>query len=369
MKKNKKIELGYKSIFRTLDTDYFLENFDTLQNIYVNDTFTTNHFVYNENIHAVYGIYKQNIKKLGVQLGLRLEQANTESDVKTTEEVYKNDYFSFFPTVHMNYKIDKKQEVNLSYSRRINRPRTRAMNPFSSNADPLNIRKGNPYLKPEYIDSYEIEYIRFLNKSSISIAAFYKKTVDMISRFKTIDSAGITTSTWTNFASGQSYGMEFIANAMFYKWWNMTLSSNFYQHEIDGSNIETDMNTESFGYSVKLLSNWKITKKIDFQTSFNYRSPKKFAQGEMDERYNLDLSVKKKILNDKGSISIRITDVFDTKKFNYEINDPLYYQKSTHRWQSRMLHLSFSYTFGRLKEKKQRKSSNGGGNGMEDFDI
>ncbi|MBL7129298.1 MAG: TonB-dependent receptor, partial [Ignavibacteria bacterium] len=166
--KDSKLETGFRSIFRNSDNDFRTEYYDYIQNKFITDTNRTNQFIYSELINAFYGSYTGSISNFGYQLGIRLEHTNTDGELVTTNEAFNDNYLSVFPRASISHKLGTSQELQVSYSRRINRPRLRFLNPFPNSSDPLNIRKGNPQLKPEFIDSYELSYLHYFNSSVVT---------------------------------------------------------------------------------------------------------------------------------------------------------------------------------------------------------
>lgn len=353
--KDKKIEAGYKSTFRNFDTDYRYENYDETTGEYVNDLNKTNQFIYSDQLHAIYAQYRQSIKKFGYQVGIRSEYATTESELVTNYEVYTKDYFSIFPSAFVTYKPDDKSQVKATYSRRINRPRKNQLNPFADYEDPLNIRKGNPYLDPEYTDSYELEYSRFLGKVSLTTTGYYRQTNDYIQRYREVSTDGVTTTTFENMDQQRNLGVEIILNGSIAKWWTFTLSSNLYWNEQDASNIQEDLSSSSFAASGRVFTTFKLPYKTEFQLTYSYRAPMEVSQGTMKEMQMMNVALSKKVLKDKGTVSVRVSDPFNFQQFGFEFEGEDYYQDFTRKRQSQIVTVAFAYRFGELKDRDSRQ--------------
>src|SRR5690606_25155813 len=125
-------------------------------------------------------------------------------------EEFRNDYFSVFPSLFLAYKAGDALQFKASYSRRVQRPRTRSLNPFISYDDPQFRRVGNPYLKPEYTDSYELSAVWFADAATLTATPFLRRSTDVVRRYELIDSNGISTSTFVNFDRNESYGVDLI---------------------------------------------------------------------------------------------------------------------------------------------------------------
>lgn len=372
--KRSRLETGLKTLLRDLNSEFAFETFDPVADTYVIDETQSNQFNYSEQIHAAYITYAREVGKFSFQAGLRAEQAFTESTLVTTGEVFENDYFSLFPTLHTVYELPNDQELMFSYSRRINRPSVRSLNPFTNFADPLNLRSGNPFLNPEYINSLELGYSKFWKGTSITGNVYYKGIEDIIQRFKFIDDDGVSVTTYENLASGRNYGLELISRVTFNKKWNANASVNVFRTEVDGSNVEGDLNNDAFGASIRLMNTNKLWKDADIQLTTFWRSPRPIAQGRIDAFYAVNLAIRQRFLDRKASITLRVRDLFNTMQFEFVTEADNFYQESARRRQSRIFNLAFSYRFGKMQRNTNRRRTNGrqnsgSDNGGSDFEI
>lgn len=363
LKNNMKWDLGAKTTLRTIGSDFVSDKFDYSSDVFVSDTNLTNNFIYTENIYAAYMTFSGGIKKFGYQLGLRAEEANTLSNLVTTGEKYPNNYFNLFPSVHLAQKLSKEQEFQLSYSRRINRPNTKSLNPFKDYSDPYNIRFGNPYLNPEYVNSYELAYLKYFPKGVLSATAYFRQTDGVMQRYKILGDSTVSYNTFINLDKSQSYGLELIIKSDITKWWNVTFSANGFETKIDGSNVQGDLQNENLSYIVKLLSNMHIWKNMDIQFTANYNGPTATLQGEVKSVFSMDLGLKKEIFKN-ATLSLNVTDLTDARKMQIiGNNDPSFYLEMNRKRESRVATLTFSYRFGKMSDKKSRldRPNNGGG--------
>ena len=369
---NSKFEAGAKAEFSTSSTDYYFERFDDASSDYVIDDTRNNYFDYQQNIFAAYLIYGAKFGKVDMQVGLRGEQTFTDFILTRVNENYKNQYFSLYPSVHFNYEFKKGEMIQVSYSRRVNRPHTHALNPNVDYSDPMNLRAGNPSLLPEYINSYDFGYAKYWKKASLTTSLYYKDIKGMITRIKTVDEFGVSLTTYDNIESGKDIGFEFVLNATPYKWWNMTLSSNVFQSIIDGSNLETEMNNSGASFQGKFMSTWKIPNIFDVQLSGRYRGPRIMPQGKSTSSFTIDAGIKKSILDKKGTVSLQVRDIFNTRKFEYYMEDYNYYQEGSRQRMGRYINFSFSYRFGKLSNDRKKRGSERGEDsdmGGDDMDI
>lgn len=213
-----RIETGFKSTIKNLSMRNELAEYSSTTDNWVINPQANNDFDYFEQIHAAYGIYSASLKKFKYQLGLRAEQLISDSDLLKGEDSFDLSYLSWFPSVHIAFEQSEKQQWALSYSRRISRPHNRQLNPYVDYSDSLNIRYGNPKLKPEFINSFELGWSTFVGKNSLNASLFFRHTEGLIERVTTLGDAGVTYTTYENLNNGYAYGIELIGNREFAKW-------------------------------------------------------------------------------------------------------------------------------------------------------
>jgi len=360
-----KLEAGYKGTLQRLDDTFFSETFDYGAGAYFPDVDINNEFIFDEQVHAAYGIVSGSVGKLDLQGGVRLEQALTTFDLTTTNENFENNYFSAFPSAFASYKFSDTRALRLSYSKRIQRPRTRMLNPFANYNDPLNLFVGNPSLKPEYVHAYELALQQFGEKGSLSLAPYYRKTINQMERFKTLDPlTGISTTTFENFDSSESWGAEAIGSLRLGQKLNGFASFNLYKVVTNGSNLDSDLSNSAISWSTRLNATWQVRQGLDVQASYFYRAPTDVAQGRISAFSRADLSVRQKFMGDKASLTLRVSDPFDQMGFRFIVDDNTFYQLGERKWQSRNAYLTFTYNFGRQPQRRNRSQNNEGGGDM-----
>jgi len=345
---NQKFEFGAKSIQRSGKSDFLSEVYDFESSQWINESILSNDFLLQEGINSVYGIYQQQLGNFGYQLGLRAEQAFTDAQLITTNETFRNDYFSLFPTLHLSYWLPKRQQLKASYSRRLNRPHGRMLNPFTDYSDPQNIRKGNPFLLPEYINSFEVEYIKYWNKLTFNSSIYYKQITEMLTRVKVVED-GISTVTYDNIGTGTNMGIEYSLTANPNKKLSITWSGNGYSTQIEDDNAE--LSASGYAFNTKLLGSLSLPHDFAFQLQANYRTPKILAQGQISSMYWADVSLTKKVLSGKGRINIKLSDVTNTRQYDFVTDGENFYQESYRKRQSQILWLGFSYNFGQFRDR------------------
>lgn len=346
-----KIETGYKGTLRSIDDNYqsqSLNNFDR----WSKDDSLNNHFLYHENIQAVYTQFSGQKGLWQYQLGTRIEHVNTISELKTTVEKFENPYTSVFPSGSISYGPPHLFQIQASYGRRINRPSFRRLNPFTSYSDRLNIRKGNPFLKPEYIDVLELNISRFKQGKTITAGIFFRRTTDKIRYHTYVQDDGISVTTFENIDNTRTYGAELILSGALAPQIRVTFSGNVFHDEYDASNILNDYNPSSTGFSTRMMIMWSITPTTELSAFSFYRGARDIPIGRIQSMSFSNISIKKKFIDNRFSISFRVNDPFNTMGFRFNVSGEDWKKQSSWKWESRYMTLNLEYNFGKMDERK-----------------
>jgi outer membrane receptor protein involved in Fe transport len=361
-----KVETGYKSSLRGIDVDFHFLDFDTAAGGFRDNPGISNHFVYHEQVHAGYGTYSSKLGKFTYQAGLRAEQTLIQSELITTGEKNDSGYFSLFPSLFINRELGSNNKLQVSYSRRINRPNFHLLNPFADYTDPLNIRAGNPFLRPEFTDSYELSHIKLWNKTTLNSSLYYRQVHDLIRRVISVNGQGASRVVFQNLASGETFGLEMTLNTQLFSWWRMNASGNYFRNIVKGG--PQLGNTDIYSWFGKMNSNFTLWKGIDFQVMLNYRGPMASPQGRIREMYFADFGFRKDVLKGKGTVTARVSDVFNTMRFAFDSEGTNFDMTSRYKHETRVVYVGFTYKINnyKLRERKRSGSPTQGG-GMEDF--
>lgn len=362
-----RVEVGGKAIIRKDDVSTYSEARDTITNLFNADTLANFDYRYNEAIYSLYGVFGQELGKFKYQVGLRGEYAEQTPELISSNLIYKNNYWNIFPSAHLKYDLDKVSQFSLSYSKRINRADSRQLNPFTSYADPFNLRSGNPALKPEYIHSFDLGYSFTKKKLIFSLSVFHRITNDVINRIKIYNDNNTAVVTYKNIDKSVSTGFEAVVIYKPFSWMKNTISANGNYINYTNNDPTTSWNNSGFNWGAKYIMAidfWK--KSATFQLNGNYEAPRVTPQGKMKPRTSLDLAVDKRLLKNKSlSVGVRLSDVFNTKNFRMKLEQPGVTQSVEYKWLTRRLYFSISYRFGNLdgKVKPGREGREGGGDG------
>ena len=180
--KEGKYELGVRSSFRDMSNDFFVTEQDSM-GIYLPLDSLNNNFLYDENINAAYAIIGNKIKRFSYQFGLRAEQTDIKTTLAQTNESNPRNYANLFPSAHFTYKLANENSLQISYSRRVRRPRYNDLSPFVTFSDNRNFFSGNPDLNPEFTDAYDLGHVKFFEKGSFASSLYYRYTTGKLTAF------------------------------------------------------------------------------------------------------------------------------------------------------------------------------------------
>ncbi len=367
-----RVEVGYKGDFERREAHFASETLDPATGVFVQDVELASAFDYEEQIHAGYLQLARSLGDLGVQIGLRAETAQTTFSLQETADAFDNDYTSFFPSAFLSYKIGEATTLKASYSRRINRPRTYFLDPTPSVDDPLNIRQGNPFLSPEYVDAVELGLIQFTPFGSLTLTPYYRRTTDVIRRIQQIRADGVTVSTFENLDTSSSWGAELITSydgSGILDGLRGYVSLEGFRVVTDGSSVDADLESDAFGWGSRVNATYELERfGLDLQANLRYRAPMDTEQGRVGARTFVDLALRKSLLDDRASLALRARDPFGLAGFDSIIDQPDLYQEFERSWGAQQVGLTFQYTFGRRAPRPSReRPEEGGFEGGEEF--
>jgi outer membrane receptor protein involved in Fe transport len=366
---NGKFETGYRSELRTITNPYTVEeNNDAGDWISLPDF--TNNIIYTENVHAAYLQAGNMFGDFSLQLGLRMEISDVRTHQKVNDESNNRLYTDFFPTIHSSYKFDDFNSLQLSYSRRINRPHFWLLNPFYSFSDSRNIRTGNPNLEPEYTNAIEGGYLLSREEFSFYTGLYGRHTTGVIERVNQVDNSGITFLIPLNLSERKSFGIEGNITIDPFKWWKLNGDFNFYRAITDGDYNGKNLHSDTYSWNTRFNSKITFMKNTDFQAIFFYRAPHETTQGIRKAFYMLNMGLSKDVLKGKGTLTLNARDVLNSRKFRYVLDQPDLYSVIDFRWSSRSISLTFNYRLNQKKKMEENRDENGNGgnfntNGME----
>ncbi|MBP8067451.1 MAG: TonB-dependent receptor [Pedobacter sp.] len=356
LSKTVKLEAGIKSSWVKTDNDLQAEEF--LNNAWQNDIRRSNQFIYDENVNAAYTNLNKQFKNTSVQVGLRLEQTNSTGNLITTNDVVKRSYLDFFPTFFVQQKLAKNNQVGFSYSRRIDRPSYDALNPFVYYLDQYTYNKGNPFLKPQYTNSFELSYT-FMEKYLLSVN--YSHVNDVIMQVLLPDEERKALyQTNANLAENVTYGANLNVPIKFAKWWDMNNNLNVFYLSFKSPNLAGNaLKTGKTSFQYKMQNSFTIVKGLTAELIGSYESPLDYGTIRMGSRYFMDMGLSKSLFNKKASLKLAMSDVFNINEQNITSAYPGLKYDLYQKNETQMGRISFTYRFGKNEIKPARRRTTG----------
>jgi hypothetical protein len=352
--KDMKLEAGLKASFVNTDNNFAFENF--VNGDWTNDPKRSNQFLYDENINAAYTNLSRKFGSTSLQLGLRAEQTNSKGNSITEKKIVNRHYFNLFPSLFVKHELSANHDMGLSYSRRIDRPDYGSLNPFIDFLDLYSYRFGNPFLKPQYTNSFEVSYAY---KKSLNVTMGYSHTSDVMSDVLLTDTATKTIFISTqNLATQDSYNVNISYPIHFAKWWNSNNNLTTYYNKFKTPNL--------LGMPYKSgrpALNFNTTQTINFNTTTSmecsgfYQTKQVNGTLLIDAQYSVDLGFSKSFLNKQLNVKLAANDIFKLQRSRITSALPSQNYLIKERWESQVFRLTCTYRFGSSEIKAARERS------------
>ena len=346
-----KIEMGVRSSIRNMEND-FLVTERNAAGVDVALPGLDNDFLYDENIHAAYGIVGNKSKRISYQAGLRAEWTDVTTRLVDTKEVNPRKYSNLFPSAHFTVDLGRQNAMQLSYSRRVRRPVYNDLSPYMTFSDSRNFFSGNPDLDPEFSNSFELGHILTFEKGSVSSALYYRDTKGKIERIRVVKADGNSSTRPENLLREKAFGVEFTSAYIPYKWWKLDANFNFFHADIDGSNIISTYKTTTYSWFARQTSRFTVAKHFDLQLRGNYEARQKTAQGIRKALYYFDVSMSKDVFKGNGTLNLNVLDVFNSRRNRYITRGSNFYTEGNFLQRRRQINLTLNY---RIKQSKTAK--------------
>lgn len=402
---NSKLELGVRAAFNENTSTNAFYTVDPVTGDLTIQPASQIDYTSNDRVLAAYSTFSNKIKDFGYQLGLRVESSNYKGELVKTNEKFNIDFpVSLFPSVFLSQKMKGDQELQLNYSRRINRPNFWQLSPFIDSSDFLNLSKGNPGLKPEFTNSIELSYQKiFKNRDNLLLSAYYKNTNDLITRFQEVETEPVTgkdqlINTYINANSSYVTGFEATLKNNIIKWWELTTNLNIFTSKIDIDDPTIQQQDQFASWFIKINNNFKASNKLSFQLSGSYQSKtilppggsggggggrgggpggmfgqSTSAQGYVRPVYYVDAAIRYNFMKDnKASLSINMNDIFRTRVSDTHSESPFFIQDVFRRRDPQVVRINFNWRFGKFDASLFKRKSNKNqedGNGMDGMNM
>ncbi len=348
-----KFETGYQASLRqSTDTNEVYE-YDTVSGEYEYRPEFSNVANYEDNIHSLYALYKGEWSNFGYQGGLRSEYQFRLIELIGESEDFTIDRWDFFPSAHVSYQFPKEHEIMASYTRRIERPRGWELQPFETWMDAYNVRTGNPALKSEYIDSYELGYQKQFGQNLLSLEGYYRMTHNKIERVRSVYEANIILHSVENVGTDYSYGTEAMLEWDFFKWLNVNLTGDLYQYRIEGTLYGEQFSRESFNWNTRLNTTLRLSASTRLQINGIYYSPSVSSQGRREGFYTTNAAIRQDLWNRKLSLTLQLRDILGTAKHEFTSEGRDFYSYTEFSRKSPVVILALAYNFNRYRPERR----------------
>jgi len=342
-----KLETGYKGEGRWLDQDFTVLR-DALGAGAWERSNRSNAFHFTEQVHAAYGVLSHGIGKVELQGGLRAEFASRDFALAGAES-FPYDYGSLFPSAVLAYSPVDGTQLRASYSRRIRRPGTNQLNPFPVFFNVQTMFIGNPALNPEYTDAIELSFQRSGQMGSLQLSPFYRNTTDII-RFiidtnTVVDGRDVTTISFQNLESGNSWGTDLNGTLRFGQKFNVLGGMNIFKMVTEGGSGESAIASDAVNWMARANGTYNFAPNTSMQASYFYRAPMNIERGRFASMSMLNLTLRREV-NKRSTVSLRLEDPFATMRFQVEAGDDNIRQVTEQSFNSRAVHLTYQYSFG-----------------------
>lgn len=343
---NGRFEAGFRVNFDWLDNDYQAQEL-------LNGAWQTpedgigqsQNFTFFENVNALYSIYSGEKGSFTYQLGVRLENTRIKTELDQTGDGSDQNYVNLFPSTFLSYSFNQQNSLQLSYSRRISRPWSRFLLPFTEINDSRNRSVGNPNLEPEFGNSFELGFLKQWESGSVLTSVYYRYRTGVIERISTIGSDGLTTRRPINLATEDSWGVEFSADQDLLENLSLSGSFNLYQSNSDGNFEGVSYSSESESFTSRLRLRWRFLESWNFQSNVYYRGARQTTQGQESGDAYIGSGISRRLFDGRATISLNARDILNSRKSDREIINPNSYTNNQYSWSSRSFRLNFRYNF------------------------
>ncbi len=373
-----KIEAGLRAAFRNFTS--FNNNFvQTTPGQYLLIPGLSNDYKFNDELYAGYLTFSHQRKKLSYQLGLRAESSSYTGNLVSKNQKFKTEYpLSLFPSAFATYKLNDKEDMQLNYSRKINRPNFFQLIPFIDYSDSLNLSVGNPGLIPEFTNLLELSYSnQYKAGNSLLATVYFRNTNDLITRYQYKDANpnparadSVIITTYANANRSYTVGLELTGKNKPAKWWDLTTNLNLFNSTIKAGNIPGTVSSSLFSWFAKINNNFKLPKNFSIQLSADYTAKtlvapggggnrgmgmmfgggsQPSAQGYIKPIFGADFSIRKEFLkNNAASITLQFSDIFRTRLYATHNESAFFVQDNERRRDPQFVRLNFNWRFGKI---------------------
>ncbi len=353
-----RIESGYQYFSYLEDGDYTMEywNPSTSHFYFRDDIYNT--FYFQRGINTLYLLANQGAGKFEFQAGIRAE--HTHQVLRSSKDWANRtqDRLEFFPSAHVGFNLDESATFTAGYSRRTNRPELFFMEPYITFRDYYTAEIGNPDIRPEYINSYELAFKKNIGEHTLQVALFHRSRTDKIERLRVPYEAGITLDSMANVGNDYSSGAEFSLNIKPYQIWNLMLNGNAYYYEVKNKLDLGGRNESSVNYGLSLNNNFRLLKNTTIQLDGTFIGPTVRTQGRQEGFFYADFGMRQQFFDGKLTAGLSFRNFLNTATYKSNIDTYNLVSHTTIIPKYPLITLNVGYTFNNFKQRtKGREGS------------
>jgi outer membrane receptor protein involved in Fe transport len=297
-----------------------------------------------QNVSAAYTQVNGKIGKTDFRAGLRAEHTYRTLTHLLGDRPFTLDQWDIFPSLQLYRKLSHGRSLRLGYSKRIDRPTTKALAPFKNHRHSEAIWIGDPDLKPEISHNMELGFVKVMDKISFSTTLYHNRTQNLI--FRVNDSYNRITlfTISTNAGNSHATGMECTADWMLHPVLRIYLSGNVYNFQLYNLQNTTVSDRSSINYNINTNISWKLLNRLKTEWSVNYLSRTVTAQG-FDTRLLLSNIALKYPVNKSLTLDLIWQNIFNTNVQTIYTSNPVFISSTEYSKYDRILILNLSYKF------------------------
>ena len=349
--KGARLEAGYQYYSYLEDGDYNMEWWDpaTQSFFWREDIYNT--FYFKEAVNSIYAILSKSWNRFEAQAGVRGEQTHTilRSSVEGADRT--KDRFEFFPSVHAGYTFPGDHRLLASYSRRTTRPQLFYMEPYITYRDFYTAEIGNPDIRPEYINSFELNYRKAFGENTVSATLFHRNRTDKIERLRVPFSAGVTLDSMANVGHDYSTGLELSLNLHPVSWWNTTVNGNVYHYKVKNERSAGGNTSSSTNYDILWNNLFTLGKYTRVQLDGSFVGPSVTTQGRTESYWYANLAVRQQLFDRQLTATLAFKDLFRSAKYVSDIQTADLRSLTRIKPKYPQIILTLSWTFNSFKQK------------------
>lgn len=351
------IKAGYQYFSYSEDGDYEMQfwNPDTKEFFWRDDIYNT--FYFQQGINSLYAILGDSYRAFDFQVGVRGEHTH---QVLRSSKDWANRLqrrFEFFPSAHVGYNLSQNQKLLFAYSRRTTRPELYFMEPYITYRDYYTAEIGNPDIRPEYINSFELNYSLTSGDNMLSASVFHRSRKDKIERLRVPYVAGVTLDSMANVGHDYSTGLELTGSLQAFRWWNTQINGSLYHYRVKNESKEYGDNETSTNYEIAWNNAFTVGKYTRVQLDGNFVGPSVTTQGRTQSFWFVNLAVRQQFFRRKLTATLSFRDVFNTARYVNTITSSNLVSKTRIRPDYPLIGLTLSYTFNQFKLKSNLSNS------------